>query len=245
MIDTSSAPLSIYSFNKTEAPLMAGGYNKVGSAHAPSVVNVRSRKEGMASDSTKPLDQALRHDQSLLPAMSTGSTKLHVPSSTPKDRDKFAYNTPKLPELVEIIDIDAVDPQLNTNPSLDNSKLSPFKPNHKPGASLSSIDSTGRLERQLFSALGEELGNFEHQMDMTGMGPELTQALDSTTAHSDLGGTTMLNHTASEFESSIKRKRQGTLGGERDRSPMTKKERSGLAESDDQSEEVGVRMRGD
>jgi hypothetical protein len=245
MIDSSSVPLSMHHFGRAEAPLGAGDFNKVGSAHAPSVVNVRSRKEGMASDSPKPSDQALRHDQSLLSATTTESTKLHVSSSTPKHRDEFVYKTPKIPELVEIIDVDAIDPQLNTNPSLDDSKLSPFKPNHKPGASLSSIDSTGRLERQLFSALGEELGSFEHQIDTTGMGPELAQGLGGTTAHSDLSGTTMLNHTGNDFESSIKRKRQGTLGGERDPSPMTKKERAGLAESDDQREEVVVRMRGD
>ncbi|KAI4674067.1 uncharacterized protein J4E88_008534 [Alternaria novae-zelandiae] len=145
---------------------------------------------------------------------------------------------------MEIIDVDAIDPHLNTNASFESNKLSPFKPCHKTGVSLSSIDSTGRLERQLYSALGEELGSFEHHIDTTGMGPELAQALGGVAAHSDLSGSGMLNPNAHEFEPTIKRKRQSTLGGSRERSPMTKKEKADLRAGDDQ-EEVMVCMRGD
>jgi hypothetical protein len=146
---------------------------------------------------------------------------------------------------VEVIDVDAIDPHLATNTSLDNTKLSPFKPCHKTGVSLSSIDSTGRLERQLFSALGEELGSFERHIDTTDMGPELAQALGGA-AHSDLSGSTMLNPTANDFEPMIKRKRQVTLGhGDRERSPMTKKEKAELGGTGSQEEEVVVCMRGD
>jgi hypothetical protein len=73
-------------------------------------------------------------------------------------------------------------------PEIDDGKQ--FLPSHK---GMSSMDSTGRLERQLFSALGEELNNFNQ-------GTEL-----------------------GSFEmSATKRKRQGTFGAERDRSPIAK-----------------------
>jgi hypothetical protein len=55
----------------------------------------------------------------------------------------------------------------------------------------------------------------------------------------------MLNPTAIEFEPTIKRKRQVTLGhGDRERSPMTKKEKAELVGTEGQ-EEVVVRLRGD
>jgi hypothetical protein len=79
------------------------------------------------------------------------------------------------------------------------------------------------------------------------MGPELAQALGGA-AHSDLSGSTMLNPTASDFEPMIKRKRQVTLGhGDRERSPMTKKEKAELGGTEGQEEEevVVVCMRGD
>jgi hypothetical protein len=239
MRDPSSALSSMYRFSRSEAPPPSAEPGKAGSAHAPQTMNVRSRKEGIASDSPKLSDQTMRHDQSLIPGVGMETRTTHRPSS--KGQDRSGHNTQKnIPDVVEVIDVDAIDPGLESNASLDHNKLSPFKPNHKPGASLSSIDSTGRLERQLFSALGEELGSFDQQIDTTGMGSEFAKAL---TGGSDLSGTTMLHSTASDFEPSIKRKRQGTLGGERDRSPMTKKEKAGFGE-EGQREEVIVCMRG-
>jgi len=185
----------------------------------------------------------MRHDQSLLPSLNSGPRTAHIPIF--EDKDESSHNTQKnIPDVVEIIDVDAIDPHLNTNASFESNKLSPFKPCHKTGVSLSSIDSTGRLERQLYSALGEELGSFEHHIDTTGMGPELAQALGGVAAHSDLSGSGMLNPNAHEFEPTIKRKRQSTLGGSRERSPMSKKEKADLRAGDDQ-EEVVVCMRGD
>ncbi|KAI4648591.1 uncharacterized protein J4E78_008654 [Alternaria triticimaculans] len=211
--------------------------------HGPSAVNVRSRKEGLASDSPRLSEQAMRHDQSLLPSLNSGPRTAHIPIF--EDKDESSHNTQKnIPDVVEIIDVDAIDPHLHTNASFESNKLSPFKPCHKTGVSLSSIDSTGRLERQLYSALGEELGSFEHHIDTTGMGPELAQALGGVAAHSDVSGSGMLNPNAHEFEPTIKRKRQSTLGGSRERSPMTKKEKADLRAGDDQ-EEVVVCMRGD
>jgi hypothetical protein len=64
---------------------------------------------------------------------------------------------------------------------------------------MSSMDSTGRLERTLFSALGEELGAFDSVAD----GPE-------------------------GFESVGKRTRGGGLSGEMERSPVSKREKGGM-----------------
>ncbi|RAR02133.1 binding post-transcriptional regulator [Stemphylium lycopersici] len=243
MIDHSSSHSSMYCFNQSEAPPPAAEPGKFSSAHGPSNVNIRSRKEGLASDSPKLSEQVNRHDQSLLPAISTEARMAHKPMS--KEQNKAAYSTQQdIPGLVEIIDVDAIDPSLDANESMNNSKLSPFKPNHRTGISLSSIDSTGRLERQLFSALGEELGSFDHQIDTTGMGPELAQALGGTKTHSELSGTTLLNPTASDFEPTVKRKRQGTFGGDRNGSPMNKREKAESGEAEEQREVV-VCMRGD
>lgn len=188
----------------------------------------------------------MRHDQSSPPSPNSGSQAVHTFAS--KGQDIPLHDTQNgIPDLVEVIDVDAIDAHLATNTALDSTKLSPFKPCHKTGVSLSSIDSTGRLERQLFSALGEELGSFEHHMDNTGMGPELTQAIGGGMAHSDVSGTVMLNPTASDFEPTIKRKRQVTLShGDRERSPMTKKEKAELVGAEGQDEEeVVVCLRGD
>ena len=243
MRDPSPARSSMYRFSRSEAPPPTIEPAKFGSAHGPSAVNIRSRKEGLASDSPRLSDQAMRHDQSLLPSLNSGPRTAHIPIF--EDKDDSSRNPQKnIPDVVEIIDVDAIDPHLNTNASFESNKLSPFKPCHKTGVSLSSIDSTGRLERQLYSALGEELGSFEHHIDTTGMGPELAQALGGVTAHSDFSGSGMLNPNAHEFEPTIKRKRQSTVGGSRERSPMTKKEKADLRAGDDR-EEVVVCMRGD
>jgi hypothetical protein len=241
MRDPSPAGSSMYRFSRSEAPPPTTEPAKFGSAHGPSTVNIRSRKEGMASDSPRLSDQAMRHDQSLLPALNSGS---HTSQNlTSKDPGGSLHNAQRnAPNAVEIIDVDAIDLQLSTHASFDNTKLSPFKPCHKTGVSLSSIDSTGRLERQLYSALGEELGSFEHHIDTTGMGPELAQALGGGAAQFDHSGTAMLNRNSSDFEPSIKRKRQGTLGSDGERSPMTKKEKAELRGGEDE-EEVVVCMR--
>jgi hypothetical protein len=222
--------------------------NKAGSAHAPLTEgNMKSRKEGLATDDGDFLDVDIRHDQSLLPVLSANpSTKA---KSTANDtditpRNRAVETLARLPSHVEVIDVDAIDPSLVTETTADLAKLSPFKPSHKSG--MSSISSTGRLERQLYSALCEELGSFEQQMNSTGMGHELAQALSGNGTYSDLNGDTMLNPAVGEFELVVKRKRQGTLGGERDKSPMKKKERArqAIAENNDTSEDM-PRLRDD
>ncbi|CAN9321301.1 unnamed protein product [Alternaria sp. RS040] len=247
MRDPSIALSSIHRFNRSEAPSPTTESAKFGSAHGPSTVHIRGRKEGFTSSLPRLSDQAMRHDQSSPPSPNSGSQTVHDFAS--KNQDRPLHDTQSgIPDLVEVIDVDAIDAHLATNAALDGTKLSPFKPCHKTGVSLSSIDSTGRLERQLFSALGEELGSFEHHIDNAGMGPELTQATGGGMAHSDVSGTVMLNPTASDFEPTIKRKRQATLShGDRERSPMTKKEKAELVDAEGQNEEevVVVCLRGD
>ena len=222
--------------------------NKAGSAHAPSTGgNVKSRKEGLATDDCDLFDMNIRHDQNLLPVLSANpSTKA---KSTADDTDRTPGNRAaetlaRLPSHAEVIDVDAIDPSLVTEKTADLAKLSPSKPSHKSG--MSSISSTGRLERQLYSALGEELGSFEQQMNTTGMGHELGQALSGNGTHGDLSDNIMLDPAVGEFEPVVKRKRQGTLGGERDKSPMKKKERArqAIVENNDTPEDM-PRVRGD
>jgi len=183
--------------------------DKAGSAHAPAAIN--SRKEGLATDTDDSIDLDVRHNQNLL---------VTDPDQAPRNNHS------------EVIDVDAIDPSLTA----DLAKLSPFKPSHKAG--MSSVSSTGRLERQLYSALGEELGSFEQLADNE-MGPELANALGGI-SHSELSGSTVLD----PIVESAKRKRQGTLGGERDQSPMKKKERQATAEDEDIPDDM-PRLRGD
>lgn len=214
------------------------------SAHAPSATNhVKSRKEGLANDTDDSLDLDVRHYQSLLPTVNVNPTaKAKAVTDDPDQTPRNIPNEkiPRAPDHVEVIDVDAIDPTLTE----DLAKLSPFKPSHK--AAMSSTSSTGRLERQLYSALGEELGSFEQELNANGMGSELAQALSGTGTHSDLSGSTMLDPTVGEFEPTIKRKRQGTLGGERDKSPVKKKERArqAMVEDEDVPDDM-PRLRGD
>lgn len=123
------------------------------------------------------------------------------------------------PEIVEIIDVDAIDPGLDTETSLDATKLSPCQPQHKPGTS--SIDSTIQIERKLMNAFDDEYGTCESLPDM---GPGLAQSLSGPAPTRVAGLSPMLNPNANEFEPAGKRKRQEMLGGEGSGSPMSKRE---------------------
>ncbi|KAF1971578.1 hypothetical protein BU23DRAFT_569745 [Bimuria novae-zelandiae CBS 107.79] len=110
--------------------------------------------------------------------------------------DKARTDTPNVTSshahIEDIIDVDAIDED--------------FKPGHKGGTS--SIDSTGRIERKLYSALGEELSFHADIRPMAGVESEAISGID--------------NSARIETPAASKRKRQGTLGGERDRSPIAK-----------------------
>lgn len=213
MRDSSSIASSLARVEKD----LGGLGSKIGSAHAPSAARkVKSRKEGLVND-TGDFDNSSRHDQSLLLMANAPETVAHGPARTPRNNH------------FEVIDVDAIDPSLTA----DLANLSPFKPSHKAG--MSSISSTGRLERQLYNALGEELGGFE-QMNTNEMGSELAKALAGG-SQSDLNGSTLLDSTI-EFEPVVKRKRQDTLGGERDKSPAKKKERARQAMIESEEEDL-------
>jgi hypothetical protein len=175
-------------------PVASAPTGKPAASHAPpSMSGIKSRKEGILHHHSPHLPD---HDQLLLPSLGSDTSTNHKSAPTLAPR-----GTPK---IVEIIDVDALDTALDDSHTTqrhleapEKSKLSPFKPNHKAG--MSSMDSTGRLERTLFSALGEELGAFDSVAD----GPE-------------------------GFESVGKRKRGGGLSGEMERSPVSKREKGGV-----------------
>ncbi|KAI8933888.1 hypothetical protein NX059_009585 [Plenodomus lindquistii] len=215
---------------------------KVVSAHGPSGLGkVRSRKEGLVTDLPQEPQQSVRHDQSLLPPIGDVPTSAQRPVS--QERAKHMHKANTIPATVEIIDVDAIGPQLAEDVAIDTAKLSPFKATHRAG--MSSVDSTRRLEQQLYNALGEELGSFEERIDANGMGPELARAIGGSASQSDFGGSTLLNPSVDESEPVVKRKRQGTLGGERDRSPLTKREKANLVEVEEVERRVVPSLRGD
>lgn len=226
-------------------PAKAG--SKAGPAHAPSAVgDVKSRKKGVATESSDLQDTSARHDGNLLTttgAISTTQANFTTdnPDEIPRNKSNSPFTT--VPRNVEVIDVDAIEQGLIVDTIADLAKLSPFKPGHKSG--MSSVSSTGRLERQLYSALGEELGSFEQQLETTSMGPELAHALAGAVTHNDRNGSTMPEHSVSELEAIGKRKRQGTLGGGRDPSPLKKKEKpqQAMVDNDDVPAEM-PRLRG-
>lgn len=161
--------------------------------------SIRSRKEGLGVNSPAPAAAVpphhdIRHDKSLLPALDTTTT------TTAKQHDKVPHNTPITTSPHTRIE-DIINP--NPHSASDNGSRS-FLPSHKSG--MSSIDSTGRLERQLFSALGEELNSFADNLD----------------APSGLVESAALPGLEELDAPLVKRKRQGTFGAERGRSPMAK-----------------------
>lgn len=196
--------------------------SKVVSAHAPAAsVAIKSRKEGLSADASDALDTDTRYDHSLLPTLDFNLTRRNA------DNTKMSVHNgvPGADANVEVVDVDAIDPSLVTETTADLAKLSPFKPAHKAG--MSSISSTGRLERQLYSALGEELGSFEQRTNTAETGSELAEALPNMSAHK------LARNASGEPDLVAKRKRQGTLGGERDPSPTKKKEKAQQAGIED------------
>ncbi|KAF2868672.1 hypothetical protein BDV95DRAFT_499738 [Massariosphaeria phaeospora] len=164
--------------------------SKVSPAHTPAAGgDVKSRKEGLGTNSPATAEQATRHDQSLLPTFDSNTTAR-------KEKEKAPHNTPASATL-------GTSPQVEDVTTPSGTDASTFVPGHKAG--LSSMDSTGRLERQLFSALGEELNsNFNDTVDLT-----LAERVNLPDLE-DMDGL------------AGKRKRQGTFGSDRGRSPMAK-----------------------
>lgn len=153
--------------------------------------SIRSKKEGTNTLTTPPpLD--VRHNSSIPPEAGIVTNPKGALCNTPNATSSHA-------DIDDIIDIDAVD--------------EPFMPGHKGGES--SIDSTGRLERKLYSALGEEL-TLQADADANAeVDPMAGIEIDETASGS--------NFLDLEIDLPLtKRKRQCTLEGETDRSPIAK-----------------------
>jgi hypothetical protein len=220
-------PSSLFSgynrYNRGGPSLLSEARNKQGATRVPATLgSIRSKKEGLANNSSCLSEQGARHDQSLLSPDSNKQTMQRFP---PREQSDTTQTTPIMmtgvaPEIVEIIDVDAIDPGLDTETSLDATKLSPCQPQHKPGTS--SIDSTIRVERKLMNAFGDTFGACESVPDM---GPGLAQSPLPGHMPSGMTGMSPLNPNANEFEPAGKRKRQDILGGNGNGSPMSKREK--------------------
>jgi hypothetical protein len=243
MRDTNSVFSSFSHLDGTGLPMSYGATPQQTAAYTPSITgSVKSRKVGLARSSTSITEDDVRHDQSLLPPTGLESA---LRRSSATEHASATHGTPFVsarsrPKMVEIIDVDAIIPNLAASPrKVDTRKLSPCKSNHKPG--MSSVDSTGRLERQLFSALGEELGGYDAPMDTTSMAPPPARGLMSSVAPTDLSGSTTWTVGASDPEVASKRKRQ--VVEEQNGSPMSKREKGVRVE--EVGEQVMSRLRGD
>jgi hypothetical protein len=206
-------PSSLFSQYNGERPLILSEIqNKQSAAHPPSTIGgTRSRKEGLAHhNSLRLLETGSRHDQSLLPP----TNSKHSLKPTPRDPFISAKSTPNiLPNPIEIIDVDAIDPQLDsTTPPFHNAK-------HKQG--MSSVDSTAQIEQTLYSVLGPEYSTFESGANASDVENQLAHSLRETTPVN-----TPLNPNANASEPARKRKRG--LARDESGSPLGKRERSGV-----------------
>jgi hypothetical protein len=212
---------SAYSrYNAGQSSVLSDINNKHSAAHTPSNTGIiKGRKEGFVQNSPHLLQDRARHDQSLLPPMHRGPNTSQKPSqgvTLPPSK-----GTPAVIEIIDVDAIDAIDPSLDNDIPLETTKPTPFMPSHKLG--MSSIDSTGRIERNLYSALGPRYGGLGTQVDSTtNVEPELTPAPQNS---SDLGADMLLNASPDGFEPAAKRKRQCVSGEEVKESPVSKRER--------------------
>ncbi|KAH7086363.1 hypothetical protein FB567DRAFT_497466 [Paraphoma chrysanthemicola] len=191
--------------------------------------SVKSGKEGIAQHTSDVSEHDNRHVQAVfLPTGSSKHSNTQKMNVSGHAREIAAGMVAKTTD-VEIIDVDAIERPPDPKPSSDTSKASPAKSFHKAG--VSSMDSTGRLERKLYSALGEELASFDSH-DHTDMSQELAGALR-------LDASQISGHAASvlltqDHEQVGKRKRCTPLDGDRERqSPMSKREKGAQADLDE------------
>jgi hypothetical protein len=169
---------------------------------------IKSRKEGLMVSSVQiqgAVDQGGRHDHSLLPSPNRSQEEI---------LGNLSDHAGNIPNAAPTHQQTSLESMLNTEERAND----PFIPRHKSGAE--SLDSIGRVEKQLFSALGEEL-SFNHQED----NPQLHH--DHTIQDTTDDSTQMANGLLtglSDFENSPvqKRKRNGTFGADRGRSPIMK-----------------------
>lgn len=171
--------------------------------------HVKSKKEGHNIDNNSPVlgstEQESRHDHSLLPDQQDSIVKsLGKSHDQGRSSDTGTTNHQYM----------RMESMLNTT----QQDQDPFVPGHRSGAD--SLDSIGRVEKELFSALGEEL-SFNHQDETTRLYPDRT---NQEIVHDSTDMTEGFLARLPEFDNSPvqKRKRNGTFGAERGRSPVTK-----------------------
>jgi hypothetical protein len=169
---------------------------------------IKSRKEGLMVSSVQihgVVDQGGRHDHSLLPSPNRSQEEILGNRSDHTGNLSNAATTHQQTSL---------ESMLNAEERAND----PFISRHRSGAE--SLDSIGRVEKQLFSALGEAL-SFNHQED----NPQLhhNHTSQDTTDDSTQTADGLLTGL-SDFENSPvqKRKRNGTFGADRGRSPVMK-----------------------
>ncbi|KAH8728372.1 hypothetical protein GQ44DRAFT_675703 [Phaeosphaeriaceae sp. PMI808] len=209
-------------YNGNRMPVSLEAHNKYDAHIAPSIGSVKSRKEGLVQHSQKSSGRDGSHSQGQDVKPKTTLRR----SNTTTSSNSTPCRVPKNPSaIIDIIDVDALDSTFDNETPLDITRPSSSKPTHKSG--MPSMDSTGRLEQHLFSALGEELSF----VDAVGGESELTQSLPGTNVLEDFSASPLLNTTAGEYEMVGKRKR---VSGEGDRSPVSKREKGRGMENEDQ-----------
>ncbi|KAF2798951.1 hypothetical protein K505DRAFT_295483 [Melanomma pulvis-pyrius CBS 109.77] len=228
MRDPSSHFSSLSRFEKGPQQFHSkGGKNSPASTPAASG-NLKSRKEGLVIESPAP--DNVRHDKSLL--------------STP--RDPLPKENTKRLEKHHTIESQSSTGSLASN---SNTETTPFVPGHRSG--MESLDSMGRVERQLFSALGEELNtsfdnhDYNHGHDNSNTNPKVNAVMND-----NASPTFFLEGLGDLGDSPVqKRKRKGSFGAERDSSPVMKMVREGLGDGggvmDGEMDVDMPRLRGD
>ncbi|KAF2661884.1 hypothetical protein K491DRAFT_333864 [Lophiostoma macrostomum CBS 122681] len=148
----------------------------------PTPSTLKSRKEGLGIASPAVTEQEGKHTDKDIRCEKSFLLDLENVHTSPKMHVPAPHNTPRTMH---------VSPQTRFEKILNPEEPQAFIQGHRSGMS-----SMGRVEAELFSALGDELNSFNENFVETPSLPELSPL--------------------------VKRKRAGTLGGERGKSPNTK-----------------------
>ncbi|KAF2174905.1 hypothetical protein K469DRAFT_680758 [Zopfia rhizophila CBS 207.26] len=169
------------------------------SSPAPAPVSagsIKSRKEGLGVGPPASTDLGIRHDKSLLPGLDT---------MVPLEQPKVPQNTPVMTSPNTIVR--HTSPNIRIENALNAEELKLHTSSHGGG-----VGSLGRIEKQLWNALGDELSSFSMQAG----------TVDQSNSNSTVFESKALTGLGEVDGSVTKRKRQGTMGGERGRSPDAK-----------------------
>ncbi|KAF2713570.1 hypothetical protein K504DRAFT_530532 [Pleomassaria siparia CBS 279.74] len=166
--------------------------------------NVKSRKEGMRMES--PASGLGHHDIRRDPSPLPNPQHAKTSENYPADVDQHAGHRSVV------------------GPSDQEKEHTAFVPGHRSG--MESLDSIGRVEKQLFSALGEELNPSFHQNSQSHEHSNHDMDVEQT-LNASPGFLSGLEHYG---DSPVpKRKRRGTFSTDRNRSPAMKMVREGMS----------------